>query len=369
MSQMLQLIKSNSVPAAVMRSAAKGALSLPAAEMLQILVYLTGNAVFGQEAAMTLAKWDQNAARDVLASPDAPREVLEYFLDRRNRRPALAPALVENPQVSEQQLAGLATDAPRDLVELLLASARTGNAPSVQEALLQNPHVTPAEAQRLRQELGQEPPDPESQAAHATWSQEHAADIAAEEGTAFELTGVADEPDEFSIAAPPAEKSGVGATGAARQAGAGLSGSLKVSTLVKLSRMDVGQRVKQAFLGTKEERAILIRDSARIVQNSALASPKLSEVEIETFAAAKNVTENVLREIARNRRFIKIYAVVRNLVNNPRCPLDLSLNLVKNLLVMDLKSLQGNKGVPDTLRKVATKLYKEKRTPVGQKAE
>ena len=133
--------------------------------------------------------------------------------------------------------------------------------------------------------------------------------------------------------------------------------------------MNVAQRVKQGFLGDKEERSILIRDAARIVQNAVLASPKLSEPEVETFAAAKNVSENVLREIARNRRFIKIYAVVRSLVNNPKCPLDLSLTLVKNLLVMDLKQLQGNKGVPDTLRKVATKLFKEKSAPVGQKPD
>jgi hypothetical protein len=359
------------VPAAVMRSAAKGALSLPSTEMLQILVYLTGNPVFAAEAAMTLARFDESAVRDVLAASDTPREVVDYFLDRKNRRPALMPALIANPQVSEQQLAELAADAPRDVVELLLVSARIRSAQSVMKVLLQNPHVNGAEAQQLRQELGEEipqPADPESETAYQSWSQEHAAEIAAEEGTAFEVAGVADEPDEFSIAAPPAEKPGVD-TPAARQAGSDLSGSLKVSTLVRLSRMDVGQRVRQAFLGSKEERAILIRDSAKMVQNSVLASPKLSEQEIETFAAAKNVTENVLREIARNRRFIKIYAVVRNLVNNPRCPLDLSLTLVKNLLVPDLKYLQGNKGVPETLRKVATKLYKEKRTPVGQKAE
>ena len=83
----------------------------------------------------------------------------------------------------------------------------------------------------------------------------------------------------------------------------------------------------------------------------------------------KNVQENVLREIARSRRFMKNYIVVKNLVNNPKCPLDVSLTLIKNLLVMDLKVLQGNKGVPETLRKVAFKIYKEKSTPPGHKPE
>jgi hypothetical protein len=359
MANMLDLIKTNSVPAAVMRSAAKGALSVPAVEMLQILVHLTGNAVFGQEAALTLARWDQASALAVVTSHDAPQEVLTYFLDQKNLRPALVPALLENPQVSEQLLTQLASGAAREVVALMLVSSRVRSFPGVLRALLGNPHLSQAEGQQIRQELGQEStePDPEAEAAHESWTQDHAAEIKAEEGTAFELTGVAEDPDEFSIAAAPAETTHP----AVPSAGApSLSAPVRVTTLVRLSRMNVSERIKQGFLGTKEERAILIRDTAKMVQNAVLASPKLSEAEVETFSAAKNVTENVLREIARNRRFIKIYAVVRNLTSNPRCPLDLSLTLVKNLLVTDLKNLQGNKGVPDTLRKIATKLYKEK---------
>lgn len=373
MAQMFHLIKDNAVPAAVMRSAAKGALSLPATEMLQILVHLTGNPVFGQEAAMTLAGWDTASAVAVLSGSDAPEEVIGYFLDPKNYRLPLMPAILENPRVGVQYLAKLAHSPKRELVAVLLASSRVRSMPEVLRALLNNPHLTELEAEQLRQGLEPEttePPDPEAEAAHEVFQQEHSAEIEAEEGTAFELTGAPDEPAEASVSVAAAESGGPAATTGTRPArSANLSSSLKVSTLVRLSRMNVAERVKQGFLGNKEERTILIRDSARIVQNSVLASPKLSEPEVETFAAAKNVSENVLREIARNRRFIKIYAVVRSLVNNPRCPLDVSLTLVKNLLVMDLKSLQGNKNVPDTLRKVATKLYKDKSTPAGQRAE
>ncbi len=375
MSQMLQLIKSNAVPAAVMRSAAKGGLSLPAAEMLQILVHLTSNAVFGQEAALTLAQWDAALLTEVLSSSNPPQEILDYFLDAKNRRPALMPALIENPQVPEQKVIEIATGASRELLTLLLASTRVRGMPNVLQAALKNPHLTESEAQQLRSELepasGEEPADPEAEAAHESWQKEHSAEIEAEEGTAFELTGMADEPPET-----PAAPVSVAATGAPEPAMARppakpnpLASPVKVTTLVRLSRMNVAQRVKQGFLGNKEERAILVRDSARIVQSAVLASPKLSEAEVETFAAAKNVSENVLREIARNRRFMKIYTVVRNLVNNPRCPLDISLTFVKSLLVTDLKQLQGNKNVPDTLRKVATKLFKEKSAPPGHKPE
>ena len=72
---MLDLIKRNAVPAAVIRSAARGALSIPASEMFEILVYLTHHPVFGQEAKLTLAGWDESSARTVLCSSAAPQEV------------------------------------------------------------------------------------------------------------------------------------------------------------------------------------------------------------------------------------------------------------------------------------------------------
>jgi len=97
-----------------------------------------------------------------------------------------------------------------------------------------------------------------------------------------------------------------------------------------------------------------------------LASPKLSEAEVENFASLKNVQENVLRGIGRNRKFIKNYPVNKNLCNNPRTPLDLSLSLMKSLTPADLKSLSQNKNIPDTLRKMSARLYKTRlETPGG----
>jgi hypothetical protein len=60
------------------------------------------------------------------------------------------------------------------------------------------------------------------------------------------------------------------------------------------------------------------------------------------------------------RRFAKNYSITRNLVQNPRTPLDLSLGLMKNLLIHDIKNLSGNKEVSDTIRKVALRMYKQK---------
>jgi hypothetical protein len=57
---------------------------------------------------------------------------------------------------------------------------------------------------------------------------------------------------------------------------------------------------------------------------------------------------------------MKNYGIVRNLVANPRTPLDISLALMKNLYAADLRNLSSNKDVSETVRKLAYKMYKQK---------
>lgn len=422
MAPILELIKKNAVPVNVMRSAAKGALPIPADEMLEVLVYLTHNPLFGQDARMTLAKWDAQSAMEVLGKETATPEVLLYYWNEENRRPGLMPTLIENPAIPESLLMELADSASRETVKMLLASERLRRSPGIVEALLGNEYVTPVEAKELRSE-GDGPAEnapaqaeavleefevhPEAEAAFQVFQQENASAIAAEEGKPFELTKEEEAPPETASEQPTASTGNAELPAAPAEAIAAAPGFVpearvpearvpevvapevvapkvvvpealdefdaaerkKLTVLQRVSKLNVGQRIKLGFIGGKEERALLIRDTARLVQNAVLASPKLTDAEAESFAGAKNLQENVFREIARQRRFIKLYPVVRNLVNNPRCPLDISLTLIKTLMVYDLKSLRHNKNVPDTIRKVAAKLYTEKATRGGAKKE
>jgi hypothetical protein len=138
------------------------------------------------------------------------------------------------------------------------------------------------------------------------------------------------------------------------------TGHERGSALQKISRLDIKGRIQLAMKGNKEERSLLIRDGTKVVALAVLESPKLSDGEVERFASQKNVLEAVLRGIPLKRRFVKHYGIVRNLVFNPRTPLDVSLGLVKHLLTQDLRHLSGNKEVSDTVRKLATKMFKQK---------
>ncbi len=137
------------------------------------------------------------------------------------------------------------------------------------------------------------------------------------------------------------------------------------SVFQKISLMSTGERIQLALRGNKEERGILVRDSNKLVARSVLGSPKITEQEIETFAAMKNVSEEVLRLIGRNRRYAKRYSIVRKLVTNPRTPLELSMVMLNRLHHQDVRFLSMNKNIPEALRKTAIKKVKEKDKPAS----
>jgi hypothetical protein len=131
--------------------------------------------------------------------------------------------------------------------------------------------------------------------------------------------------------------------------------------LQKLSRMTVVQRLTTALKGGRGERMFLIRDPNKLVQRCVLQSPRLTDTEVEGFAAMSNVSADVLRGISMTRVFMKNYGVVKNLCNNPKTPLDISLHLFQRLNVTDLTKLTTNKNVPETLRSSAQKLQRKRR--------
>ncbi len=128
--------------------------------------------------------------------------------------------------------------------------------------------------------------------------------------------------------------------------------------LQQISRMTVSQRVQFAMKGGSEARRTLIRDSNKVVQRAVLQSPRLTDQEVEAFASMASLTDEILRLIATNRNFRKNYVVVRNLMNNPKTPLDVSLHMLPILNALDLKRLSMNKNIPETLRTTAQKLMR-----------
>jgi hypothetical protein len=136
---------------------------------------------------------------------------------------------------------------------------------------------------------------------------------------------------------------------------------VKRETLLKqVAHMNVVQRLTLALKGNREARMILIKDPNKLVQRCVLQSPRLTDMEVEAFAKMTNLSEEVFRVISLTRKFIKSYVIMKNLVNNPKTPLDISLHLIPRLNANDLKLLTTNKNIPDTLRSVAVKMQRQR---------
>jgi hypothetical protein len=405
MARMVDLIRASAVPSNLMQSAAKGSLSVPPREMIEILVYLAvHNKVFSEQARLTLAGWDEAASRAAASDPKTPKEVLDYLVSPKNLRPALLPALLANPSISEESLLEMAPGAGRDVVDLMLKSDRVNGSVTILKALLSNPNLSGIQSESVRSkieppapaipevEAPAEAPAPEEVAASPeevfqaaptdvaregedvldegvlAYMSEHANEITAEADHGYQpIGGIHEEFSSEPLAASTATAttSTGGGAGAAAKKAPSKKGQVspkeeRGSALQKIAKLDIRGRIQLAMKGSKEERSLLIRDGTKIVALAVLESPKVSDGEVERFATQKNVLEAVLRGIPMKRRFAKNYAVVRNLVFNPRTPLDLSLTLMKNLLVGDLRNLSGNKEISDTVRKLATKMFKQK---------
>lgn len=118
----------------------------------------------------------------------------------------------------------------------------------------------------------------------------------------------------------------------------------------RLSLLGVADRMKAAMKGSKEERAVLIRDPNKLVSVSVLSSPKLTESEVESFAKMANLSEEVLRIIGTNRAWTKNYGVLAALTKNPKTPLGVSLNFVQRLNERDLKLIAMDRNLQEPLK-------------------
>lgn len=123
-----------------------------------------------------------------------------------------------------------------------------------------------------------------------------------------------------------------------------------------LASLSVLERMKLAMKGTREQRAVLVRDSNKLVASAVLSSPKVNEAEIETFTKMGNVSEDVLRIIGSNRSWTKNYGVILGLCRHPKTPPAIAMSFVQRLNERDLKALTTDRNAKEGLRLLAKKM-------------
>ncbi|MFO0592186.1 MAG: hypothetical protein U0441_31875 [Polyangiaceae bacterium] len=121
----------------------------------------------------------------------------------------------------------------------------------------------------------------------------------------------------------------------------------------RLANMTMGQKIRRAQMGTREERMLLVRDTNRMVASAAVRSPAMQESEVMLITRNRNMSDDVLRIIASTPEWLKSYSVKRNLVENPRTPVMVATRLVEQLREADLRKVSKSKNVTGPVQEAA----------------
>jgi len=122
----------------------------------------------------------------------------------------------------------------------------------------------------------------------------------------------------------------------------------------KLHEMTTSERVRRAMMSTKaHERAILLRDTSRLVAMAAIKNPQVAEDEVVRATSSASLHAEVLGYIARHAEWRQTYQIKLNLCTNPRTPMMQVTQLIAHLREHDLKKLAASKNVSGAVRNLA----------------
>lgn len=387
----VKAIIEGSAPRPAQLAASRGILPLAEIDLFEVLVafYNSDDEELKDNARQTLATQDTEMLRETLLSANIAPPVLAYFVDQPFLPYAVYETIIANPQTPGAAIANFArnTTSGELLERISLNQQLLINNPAVIDAIIGNSHRT-AEAERRAAETKREFFEKERGAQQiANELRAQGKEAAAE---FVETAEFADDLDDGGMTAEDAmfiaahievldketDDSWLGLeyleeiyeeTEAQRQATLDkILGELKneeeeidgerVSMLNRIMKMGVKDRVRLGMKGDREARNILIRDPNKLVSSAVINNPRITEQEVENIAAMRTLSEDILRQVAANRKWARSYNIQHNLVRNPRTPISGSMTIMSRLQLRDLTALSKNRNVSDAVRRHATRL-------------
>jgi hypothetical protein len=338
------------IPRELRLMAAQGALPLKPEDLVELLHFLVDDedSDVAGSAHATLVAMPAEELQPIFKDRQTLPAILGWGLSNRLER-ELREAVLQNPSSPDEAIEQEAGELPEDLAELVVINqVRLLRRTSLLERIEANPHLNRDQQRRLRElresfHIGEaaEPaaapapaaaPPPPPAAAPAAEAEEPVEPVRLDS----EITNEVDAMFRYLTEEERNEAE-------------------RVSTVQKIYRLTTSEKIITALKGSREERAVLVRDPNRLVSSAVLGSPRMTDGEVEAFAGMRNVSDEVLRQIGNNREWTKRYGVVANLVKNPRTPLAVSLGMVSRLNPRDIKSLATDRNVPEVLRRQAQK--------------
>ncbi|HEX8143346.1 MAG TPA: hypothetical protein VF553_12170 [Pyrinomonadaceae bacterium] len=386
---LVKAIVTGTAPPQARMMAARGLLPLPQADLLEALVALraSDNAEVASAADSTLESQDASELLEIARTSETAPAVLSYLATSRSAGREIQEAVTLNHNTPDEAIALLATSTTDgSLLELIaINQQRLIRAPAIIEALINNPSRTPEAERRARetrreffekergaQQIADELrargetaaaeffESAESVGADATFQAEDAWLIAKhievsdddidDSWLAMERIEQLIE-ESFEQRAANAER----VIADARLEGDEVSPE-RISLIRRIMMMTVKDRIKLGMKGDREARAILIRDSNKVVAAAVIHNPRITDHEVENIAAMRTVSDEVLRMIAMNRAWARSYPIILNLARNPRTPIPTAVTILPRIHNRDLQGITQNRNVSEAVRRQAYRL-------------
>ncbi|MCB1023101.1 MAG: hypothetical protein KDB79_01840 [Acidobacteria bacterium] len=394
-----QVVSENSVvrsiadgkaPRPAQLAASRGMLPLPQTDLLEALVILTRSEdqELASNAANTLRSQENDRLKAIIASDEAAPQVLDYFARQETLSQEIYEVVIANPKTPSESIISFAKQTSNgDLLEVLsLNQQLLINNPALLDAIIANPTKT-TEANRRASEIKKEFFEKERGAKQiADELRAQGKEVAAEfvegaekEGGERELSleDVILLAEHMEVSESEIDDSWLSLeyieelyeetqeerdrivdkiVGEWKADSEDHVSNERVSVLNRIMRMSMKDRVKAAQMGDREVRNILVRDPNRIVSQAVIQNPKITEQEVEKVATMKSVPEDVLRQIATNKKFARNYMIMHNLARNPRTPIGNTMSILTRLQLRDLLAISKSRNVPDAVKRHAGRL-------------
>ncbi len=361
----IERILSGQAPAQVKMAAARGALPVPREDLIEAWIILRSDADGEIRLACkeSLAEVTEGEWVELLPEHPFDARVLDFAIRVLGKNTKIRDAALRNPAASNETLEWYAQQARDEGVDMLIDNQiRLIESPSIVVALLANPALSPNQVRRLfdlAEQFFRDHPEIPSL-------------LELRFGLKLGLAGgelerrESDEepaPGELADETPPPEAQEETPSELAPELLEAVSSEEPMSSesfkslYQQILQMPVPAKMELALKGNKEARGLLIRDNNKVVQESVLDSPKLTDGEVEAFARMRNLSPDIFRKMVRNKDWLKKYAVVKGLIFNPKVPPGLVFPMISRLTDFDLKLLVRDKNVRELVRREAKKLY------------
>lgn len=327
-------------PVEARRMAARGALPLEPIELATVLFALIHDpdAEVKARASESLEQLPEPVAFSVLEGRTHPA-VLSHLANVHRESESHCEKVALNPETDDSTIAFLAALPLRRVIDIISNNQeRLLRCEEIVEALGSNPLTGRAVIERILTFLGAGDDDPDDLA--------NPEDVSSDEAEAAVRALLGDEMADVARFLASEEDFD--------------DEELSSNLYAAIQKMSVTQKVKLARVGGKEARTLLIRDRNKVVSASVMSSPKLTDTEVVAIAKSRNVSDEILRMIARNREWTKNYQVRSGLATNPKCPQSEAIKFLNYLQEKELRTIMKSKDVPSAIASHARRILSKK---------